>query len=95
MNFTRVPGKKKNHKIKIFTLSTCGWCKKTKQLLKDLELEYEYLDMDNISGGTLESARNELKKYNPSCSYPTLVIDGGKEVIVGFKEEEIKKTVEE
>lgn len=86
-----VPGKKKTHHVKIFTLSTCGWCKKTKELLKALDIEYDYIDVDTLSGDDLIQAHDEVKKYNPYRTYPTIVIDSGKSVILGFNDKEIKE----
>jgi glutaredoxin-like protein NrdH len=86
-----VSGKKKTHQVKIFTLSTCGWCKKTKELLKSLDVQYDYVDVDELSGNDLIEATEELKKFNPARLYPTIIIDNGKSVILGFKEKEIKE----
>lgn len=77
--------------MKIYTLSTCGWCKKTKALLKALDVEYEYVDVDTLSGDDYTEATDEVKKFNPYRTYPTIVIDHGKQVILGFKDEEIKE----
>jgi len=90
----KVPGKNKTHKVKAFTLSTCGWCKKTKKLLKDLDVEYEYVDIDLVTGEEAEKVREELRKYNPRMSAPTLVVDDGKDVIIGFNEEEVRRCLE-
>jgi glutaredoxin len=89
----KVPGSKKDHKVMIFTLSTCGWCKKTKKLLKDLDVEYEYVDIDTLSGKEREKVREELRKHNPRMSAPTVVIDDGKNVIIGFNEEEVREAL--
>lgn len=86
-----VPGKKKTHQVKIYTISTCGWCKKTKELLKALDVQFEYVDVDTLTGDDYTEATEEVKKYNPYRSYPTIVIDNGKHVILGFKDEEIKE----
>jgi glutaredoxin len=86
-----VPGKKTAHHVKIFTLSTCGWCKKTKELLKDLDVAFEYVDVDQLSGDDYTEATEEVKKYNPHRTYPTIVIDHGKHVILGFKDKEIRE----
>jgi glutaredoxin len=75
----------------MFALSTCGWCRKTKALLKDLEVEYQCTDVDLLEGDAREQAREELAKFNPKRSFPTLVIDG--EVIVGFDQDKIKKAL--
>ncbi|MDD1679584.1 MAG: glutaredoxin, partial [Methanomicrobiales archaeon] len=40
-------GKKKG-KITLYALSTCGWCKKTKELLTDLEVDFSYIYVDRL-----------------------------------------------
>jgi glutaredoxin-like protein NrdH len=86
-----VPGKNKRHHVKIYTLSTCGWCKKTKELLRTLDVEYEYIDVDTLTGDDISQVYEEIKKYNPYRTYPTIVIDKGKHVILGFNDKEIKE----
>jgi glutaredoxin len=87
---TKVEGKNREHKVTIYTLSTCGWCKKTKNLLKDLEVEYEYFDIDDVSGEEGDRVREELRRHNPRMSAPTIVVDDGKDVIIGFDEEKVR-----
>ena len=87
----QVPGINRAHKVSIYTLSTCGWCRKMKELLKALGIDYEYIDLDLLSGDERERAREKLRQYNPRISTPTLVIDDGKEVIIGFKEDEVRR----
>jgi glutaredoxin-like protein NrdH len=93
MKIEKVPGNHKEHHVKIYTLSTCVWCKKTKELLKGLDVEYEYVDVDILSGSDLDEATEDVKKYNPYRSFPTIVVDDGKHVILGFNETEIRKTI--
>jgi glutaredoxin len=91
---TKVEGKNRGHKVMIYTLSTCGWCKKTKQLLKDLEVEYEYFDIDVVTGEEADRVREELRKHNPRMSAPTIVLDDGKEVIIGHDEERVRSVLD-
>lgn len=79
-------------KIMLYALSTCVWCRKTKKLLDKLGLEYSYIYLDLLEGKEKENTREELKKWNPKCSFPTLVINN-RECIVGFKEDEIKEAI--
>ena len=79
-------------KIMLYALSTCGWCKKTKELLSDLGVAYSFVYVDILEGNEKENAVDEVKKWNPRCSFPTLVING-RECIVGFKEEQIKEAL--
>ena len=89
----KVEGKNKAHKVVIYTISTCGWCKKTKRLLKELDIEYEYADVDLATGDEGQEVREALKKWNPRQNVPTIVVDDGKEVIIGFKEEKIREVL--
>jgi len=87
-----VDGRNKG-KIFLYALSTCVWCKKTKQLLENLGVEYSYVFMDQVEGKDKDQQMDELKKWNPRCSFPTLVINDEK-CITGFKEEEIRAELE-
>jgi glutaredoxin len=80
--------------ITIYTLSTCGWCKKTKALLQELGLAYDYIDVDLLNGMDSDEAQEQIKKWNPTCSFPTIVING-EECIVGFQEERIRSLAEQ
>ena len=88
MNVVHVEGKNKG-KIILYAISTCPWCKKTKKLLNSLGVEYSYVDIDLLEKAEKERIEEEVKKWNPACNYPTMVIDD-KRCIVGFKDEEIK-----
>jgi glutaredoxin-like protein NrdH len=91
MAFVHVPGKKVAD-IKIYALSTCPWCKKTKKLLSDLGIEYEYQDVDLLAGDERQAVMGIVKKWNPSSSFPVMVIDNSK-CIIGYKEDEIKDSL--
>jgi glutaredoxin-like protein NrdH len=89
---TEVQGKNKKHEVMLYALSTCLWCKKTKKLLDDLNVTYQYVYVDSLIGKEEEEIMDQVRKYNPECTFPTMVINGNK-VICGFKEPEIKKAL--
>ena len=74
--------------VQLFSLSTCGHCKATKTLLSECAVKYEFTDVDLLTGKERAAILEDVKKFNPSCSFPTIII--GQTVIVGFKEQEIK-----
>jgi glutaredoxin len=76
--------------LMLYALSTCGWCKKTKALLDELGLAYDYLFINDLEGEEKEAARAEVMQWNPNCNFPTLVV-GGTRCIVGYQEEAIRK----
>ena len=78
-------------KIMLYALSTCGWCRKTKELLNELGVEYEYIYIDLLEDQDKDTVIDEVKKWNPSRTFPTLVIDD--KCIVGFKENEIREAI--
>lgn len=88
-----VEGSNDEHKVVAYTLSTCGWCKKTKKLLKELDVEHKCIDIDLLYGNEAKKIREVLKEHNESMSCPTLVIDDGEEVIKGFKEDKIREVL--
>jgi glutaredoxin len=89
MTVKHVDGKDKGH-ILLYALSTCGWCKKTKRLLGDLGVAYDYIDVDNLTDTHKTATIEKIKKWNPQCTFPTLVIHDT-QCIIGYKEDEIKK----
>ncbi len=90
MNFEHVAGKDKG-KVTLYALSTCIWCKKTKELLSSLEVSFDYIYVDLLGGDDRSKIIDKVKQYNPSCSFPTLVI--GDKCIVGFREKEIREAL--
>jgi glutaredoxin-like protein NrdH len=82
---------RKNVEIFVFALSTCGWCRKTKDLLNNLGVSYSYVDVDLLNEEDRDEAEKVLDKFN-SSGFPTIIIND-KIVISGFDEEKIKKVV--
>jgi glutaredoxin-like protein NrdH len=78
-------------KVKLYSLSTCSHCKATKKLLDDCTVRYEATDVDLLSGQERAAVLEEVRKLNPQCSFPTIII--GDQVIVGFREAEIRKAL--
>ncbi len=89
MDLQHVNGENKG-KMVLFALSTCGWCKKTRQLIEELGAEYDYIYVDHLQGADRDEAVEALKIWNPQLSFPTLVIND-QECVVGFYQDKIKE----
>ncbi|WP_321507190.1 glutaredoxin family protein [uncultured Methanoregula sp.] len=76
--------------VMLYALSTCGWCGKTKDLLRQLGIEFSFVYVDLLEGDEQNNAMDAVEKWNPSGSFPTLVIND-KKSIVGFREQEIRE----
>ena len=92
MVVVKVEGEKKDHEVFLYTLSTCGWCRKTKDLLDKSGVKYDYVYVDLQNGENKEKAREEVKRWNPAVSFPTLVIDNER-ATVGFKKDQIEEVI--
>lgn len=77
--------------VQLYSLSTCSHCKATKQLLADCTVKYDVVDVDLLEGDERKAIIEDVKKLNPRCSFPTIII--GNIVIVGYKEQEIKEAL--
>jgi len=75
----------------IYTLSTCSHCRAAKRFLEGCDVVYEFEDVDLLKGDERKAAVDEVRRLNPACSFPTIVIDG--RVIVGFREDEIREAL--
>jgi len=91
MAIEHVSGKNKG-KVMLYALSTCGWCGKTKDLLRQIGIEFSFVYVDLLEGSEQDDAMNAVEKWNTSGSFPTLVIDD-KHAIVGFREQEIREAL--
>ena len=89
MGIEHVSGKNKGT-VMLYALSTCGWCKLTKDLLREMGVEFDYAYVDLLEGKDQDEAMNTVERFNPSGSFPTLVIND-KKCIVGFREQEIRE----
>lgn len=92
MAVKHVDGSNDKHSVFLYALSTCVWCKKTKQLLGELNVKYDYIDVDLVSGEEQDKVMQEIEAVNPQGGFPTMVVDKSN-AIVGYKPEEIKEAL--
>ena len=81
----------KKAQIKLYTLSTCSHCTRTKRFFKEIGIDPDTIDVDLLSGEERERIMNEVRKLNPECTFPTICIDDN--VIVGFNEDKLRKAL--
>ncbi len=88
MSTTKVDGAKKGHRVFLYTLSTCGWCKKTKELLKEKGVAYEYIDVDTLKAEDRKATIEDLHRRNAPLGFPLIIVDD-KELISGYQPDKI------
>jgi len=91
MEKVKVEGSNKDQKVFLYTLSTCGWCKKTKEFLKNNDIEYEYIDVDKCSREEQREIIQELREKKIPAAFPIIMIDD--ETISGFKKKQLSKVL--
>ncbi len=93
MQTVKVPGKSNGHRVLMYAISTCAWCKRAKKFLKDNNIEYEYVDVDLCSRGDREKIREDILNRGGRLSYPTIIIDN-RILITGFQEDKMREALE-
>ena len=88
METTIVEGTNDKNKVFLYTLSTCGWCKKAKEILKENNVKYEYIDLDKCSKEDQKTAIDQLKERKLPIAFPIIIINEEK-AIQGFKKDQI------
>jgi glutaredoxin len=89
----RVPGSRNKHRVLFYGLSTCIWCKRTRQFLEENDVAFDVIYVDLLEGAERDAAIEEVRRWNPSTSFPTLIIDDERSII-GYRPREMKEALE-
>ena len=79
-------------KVKAYTLSTCPHCRMTKEFLTDNSVEFEYVDVDLLTGEKRTEVLREVYRLTGGYSFPVIVV--GDTVIVGFNRVRLQEVLE-
>ncbi len=77
--------------VKLFALSTCPYCRMTRQYLDERGVHYDLVEVDELKGQERDAAVEEVKKLSGGTSFPVLVSDG--QVIVGYNKARINEVL--
>ena len=72
--------------VKVYSTSTCPYCVKAKQFLKDNNIEFE-----NIDVGANPDKAQEMVDKSGQMGVPVLEIDG--KIVTGFDKDAISKAL--
>jgi len=59
--------------------------------MSDCNVKYEFTDVDLLTGEEKNAVMADVRRLNPRCSFPTIII--GDKVIVGFNETAIREAL--
>ncbi|AHC16317.1 glutaredoxin family protein [Salinispira pacifica] len=94
VDYKKVEGSKTKPALRVYALSTCAFCEKAMNFLKEHEYAYEYLFMDLIDREVKKSIKAELKEKHGSIPlFPLLVVDG-EQAVSGFTEEKWRELLD-
>ena len=91
MSLTRVKGKNKGQVV-LYALSTCVWCKKTKKLLEQLGIAFDYVYVDLLADVEREQILADMARHTATRAFPTIVINNGT-TIQGYQEKRIREVL--
>jgi len=87
-----VAGTDQRHDVLLLGLSTCVWCRKTRETLEAEGVAFQFAYLDLLDGDEKETHLELLRSWNPRESYPTVVIDHAT-CIIGHKPDDLKKAL--
>jgi glutaredoxin len=87
IEYELVSGEKTDHKLRIFALSTCAFCKKAMNYLREHGFEFQYIYLDQLDFDLKREAKQELKtRFENVPVFPILTVDDS-DAISGFVEQ--------
>ena len=93
MKLTKVPGAISTHRVLMYAISTCLWCRKAKMFLENNSVEYEYIDIDRSSQKDREAIRADILHRSAPFLFPTIIVDD-KVLLTNPTETELRKVLE-
>jgi glutaredoxin len=75
MKTIKVSGQNNKHKVLMYSISTCGWCKRAKKFFKDNNVEFEFVDIDQCNLEDKRKIMKDIQSRGGTLAYPTLIID--------------------
>jgi len=75
IRYIKVPGKNKEHKVLMYAISTCIYCKRAKKWLRDQDIEYLYVDIDLCNAEDRATIRKDILARGGQLIYPVIIID--------------------
>ena len=79
--------------ITLYALQTCSHCKAVEKLLQERGITFETIFVDMLVGDERNNTMRQLRRINPSLSFPTLRV--GEKTIVGFKHRQITAALDD
>ena len=87
-----ITGSHGEHNTIFYGLSTCVWCKRTRQFLENEDVTFDYVYLDLLKGQEREEAMEQVRCWNSAVSFPTVVVDDS-QCVIGYKPDKLKEAL--
>ncbi len=77
--------------IKMYSLTTCPWCKKMKAFLREEGLEFDVMEVDVAEESVREKTLEEISAMGATGAFPVTVING--QAVVGYDPDRVRELV--
>jgi len=81
-------------RVLLFALSTCVMCRGVRNLLNGMDIQYECVYVDLLPPDEKRMAKDEMRKWNPRCPFPMLIVNGTK-CVIGDEPATIKEALQQ
>ena len=87
-----VSGSRNERSVTFYGLSTCVWCKRTRKLLEENDVAFDFIYVDLLRGKEQQEAIEHVRQWNRAGSFPTVVVND-QECVIGYKPDAIKEAL--
>lgn len=93
IEFTAEDGTVNKNDVTVFALSTCGFCKRGLQFLRDNQVKFKYVYVDKIPYERKQKLKDDLKeKFEKRVAFPYVVVND-EVALVGFLQKEWESNI--
>lgn len=75
--------------VKMYALSTCLWCKRTKKFFEDRKIPFECVEYDKVDEAEQERIMAKIREKGGRGSFPYVCI--GSDAVQGYLPEEFER----
>ena len=87
VEYVEEEGQIDKNKVTVYALSTCGFCRRGLNFLRENSIKFKYIYIDKLEFDTKQELKKELyETYQQRPVFPYLVMND-KEVLTGFRKE--------
>ena len=84
IQFTDVDGRDTGKSLKVFALTTCGFCKRAMAFMKEQGVSFSYVYIDELGPDVKQRLKDRFfEEFGKKMLFPTLLIDE-KDFLPGF-----------